>query len=61
MMENDMYGRTITKTTSGELDIYTVMDVYGGLFSVSYPKDTPIYIAYSTINAMQPSWYVADE
>jgi hypothetical protein len=55
---NDMYGRSVYFSTDLVTVTYTVNDNQGAVFSLSFPAGTPQTQAYSSINALQPIWYV---
>ena len=53
MLPYDNYGRTVTLTTTNNIDSYAVSDgattIY---FTLSFPTGTDIVIVYNTINAL---------
>lgn len=52
-LPNDTYGRAVTLTTVGAIDIYVVTTGP----TVSFPKGAPITQVYNSINGMAPdSW-----
>lgn len=53
-MKNDQYGRSVSKTSDGNLDTYTVTGLDGVAFTVQKETGTPENSVYDTINAMAP-------
>ena len=54
-MENDLYGRTVTKIQDEVKDIYVVHGDDDQEFIVSFPKGHDVNKVFDTINAMAPA------
>ena len=53
-MQNDIYGRSVTLNTSDGQDIYTITNLDGSIFTLSFISGTNQSIVYAAINAIAP-------